>query len=79
LLPVIFENHLKIGSINMSIWDVLLAGVALMLIFEGIMPFVSPATWKDTMRQAINLSDGQLRFLGLVAIAIGLALLFFLR
>ena len=39
------------------------------------MPFVSPSKWKDTMRQATNLSDGQLRFMGLASMVIGVIIL----
>jgi len=62
----------------MDFWDVLLAGGALMLIFEGIMPFVAPEAWKNTMRQVVDLSSGQLRFVGMLAIAAGLFLLSFI-
>ncbi|MCA3018781.1 MAG: DUF2065 domain-containing protein [Rhodocyclaceae bacterium] len=62
----------------MDFWDVLLAGGALMLIFEGIMPFVAPEAWKKTMRQVVDLSSGQLRFVGMLAIAAGLFLLSFI-
>ncbi len=48
----------------------------MMLIFEGILPFVAPRTWRETFRRAIELSDGQLRFVGLASIVIGLVLLF---
>ncbi len=63
----------------MKFWDLLLAGGALMLVFEGIMPFVAPAAWRETMQQAMKLSDGQLRFAGLAAMLTGLALLLFLK
>ena len=56
--------------------DILLAGLALMLVFEGASPFLAPKTWCETFRRVIELSDGQLRFAGLASIAIGLALLF---
>ncbi|MCY7387051.1 MAG: DUF2065 domain-containing protein [Burkholderiales bacterium] len=56
--------------------DILLAGLALMLVFEGALPFLAPKTWRKTFRRVIELSDGQLRFVGLASIAIGLALLF---
>lgn len=59
----------------MSIWEILLAGAALMLVLEGLMPFIAPGAWRNTMRQAITLTDGQLRFLGLASIAGGLVLL----
>ena len=56
--------------------DILLVGLALMLVFEGVLPFLAPRTWRETFRRVIALSDGQLRFAGLASIAIGLALLF---
>jgi uncharacterized protein YjeT (DUF2065 family) len=56
--------------------DILLAGLALMLVFEGIMPFIAPRQWRETFRRVIELSDGQLRFVGLASMALGLALLF---
>ena len=61
--------------VEMNFWDVVLAGGALMLIFEGIMPFVAPDAWKRTMLQAVALTSGQLRFVGLAAIVAGLLLL----
>jgi uncharacterized protein len=63
----------------MGFGDILLAGGALMLVFEGLMPFVAPAKWKETMRQAISMSDGQLRFIGLLSMLAGLGLLFLLK
>ncbi|MBC7623933.1 MAG: DUF2065 domain-containing protein [Aeromicrobium sp.] len=62
----------------MNFWDVLLAGGALMLIFEGVMPFIAPETWKNAMRQAISLTSGQLRFVGMLAIVAGCVLLLLL-
>ena len=47
-----------------------------MLVFEGIMPFMAPRAWRETFRRVIELSDGQLRFIGLASIALGLLLLF---
>ena len=56
--------------------DTLLSGLALMLVFEGILPFTAPRTWRETFRRVIEMSDGQLRFFGLASIAIGMGLLF---
>lgn len=56
--------------------DTLLAGLALMLVFEGILPFMAPRAWRETFRRVIEMSDGQLRFFGLASIAIGMGLLF---
>ena len=57
--------------------EVLVAAVALMLVFEGVLPFVAPRIWREAFRKFIELSDGQLRFAGLTSMIIGLAVLFF--
>ncbi|MCX8086828.1 MAG: DUF2065 domain-containing protein [Rhodocyclaceae bacterium] len=56
----------------------LLLAFALMLVIEGLLPFAAPQVWRETFRRAIALTDGQLRFVGLSSILIGLALLFLL-
>jgi uncharacterized protein len=53
----------------------LLAAFGLMLIMEGLMPFIAPAAWRDVFRKAVELKDSQLRLGGLIAIVIGLILL----
>jgi uncharacterized protein len=57
-------------------WGSLLMAVALMLVLEGLLPFLGPKVWRDTFRRLIELSDGQLRFIGLLSMAAGLLLLF---
>ena len=56
--------------------DNLLTAVALMLVIEGLLPLLLPATWRETFRRLIELSDGQLRFIGLASLLAGLALLY---
>lgn len=53
----------------------LLAAFALMLVIEGILPFVSPVLWRETLRKMIELSDGQIRFVGLSSMLGGLLVL----
>lgn len=53
----------------------LLLAFALMLVLEGIMPFLVPAAWRETFRRLIQLSDGQIRFVGLTSMLIGLVLM----
>jgi uncharacterized protein YjeT (DUF2065 family) len=53
----------------------LLLAFALMLVLEGAMPFIAPAAWRETFRRLIQLSDGQIRFIGLSSMLIGLILL----
>jgi len=55
--------------------DLLLAAVDLMLVFEGLLPFLSPKTWRDMFERATRLTDGQLRFIGLTSIVVGVLLL----
>jgi uncharacterized protein YjeT (DUF2065 family) len=51
-----------------SLWIAL----ALVLILEGLLPFVAPRLWRETFNRLIALTDGQLRFIGLIAIGFGL-------
>ncbi|HEX6019047.1 MAG TPA: DUF2065 domain-containing protein [Burkholderiaceae bacterium] len=55
--------------------DLFLGAVALMLVFEGLLPFLSPNTWREVFSRALRLSDGQIRFLGLSSMLVGLLLL----
>ena len=57
--------------------DLLWAAMALMLVFEGLLPFISPQGWRRTFARLLTLRDGQLRFFGLVSILLGLAGLWF--
>ena len=52
-----------------------LIGLALMLVIEGIMPFLFPAQWRDTFRRLVQLTDGQIRFVGMTSMLAGLLLL----
>ena len=53
----------------------LLLAFALMLVLEGLMPFIFPAQWRETFRRLVQMSDGQIRFIGLTSMLIGLILL----
>ena len=56
--------------------DGLWTALALVLVIEGLLPFAAPRLWRTTFQRLTQLSDGQLRFIGLVAIAVGLITLF---
>ncbi len=47
---------------------------ALVLVLEGVMPFLAPALWRETVTRVSQLKDGQIRFLGLGAILVGFIL-----
>ncbi len=59
--------------------QILLTAVALMLIIEGLLPFLLPRAWRDTFRKLIELTDGQIRFIGLTSMLLGLMLLYIAR
>ena len=60
-----------------SLWDLLLGAFALMLVVEGMLPFISPPKWRAMFEKATQLSDGQIRFIGLSSMLAGLAMLLF--
>ena len=51
------------------------AALALVLVFEGLFPLLSPRGWRNTFQKLLELRDGQLRFFGLCSVGLGLALL----
>jgi uncharacterized protein YjeT (DUF2065 family) len=55
--------------------DLLLGAFALLLVVEGLLPFFSPATWRRVFERALQMSDGQIRFVGLTSMLAGLLLL----
>jgi uncharacterized protein YjeT (DUF2065 family) len=59
--------------------NTLLTAVALMLVIEGLLPFLLPTVWRDAFRRLTEMSDGQIRFVGLSSMMAGLLLLFLTR
>ncbi|RFU45570.1 DUF2065 domain-containing protein [Paraburkholderia sp. DHOC27] len=59
----------------MDIVGSLLLAIALMLIIEGMFPFVFPAAWRDTFRKIAERPTHQIRIGGLIVMALGLILL----
>jgi uncharacterized protein len=57
--------------------EIILPALALMLVIEGILPFSAPHVWRETFKRLIEMSDGQIRFAGLMSMLVGLVLLFF--
>jgi uncharacterized protein len=55
----------------------LLMAFGLMLVIEGLLPFVAPRIWRETFRRVTEMADGQLRFVGLTSIIVGLAMILF--
>ena len=57
-------------------WENFLNAVALMLILEGMLPFLSPQTWREAFRKLTEINDNQIRFIGLTSMLAGLLVLF---
>jgi uncharacterized protein YjeT (DUF2065 family) len=55
--------------------DALIGALALMLIAEGLLPFLTPRGWRSMFERATRMSDGQIRFIGLISLGVGLLLL----
>ena len=50
--------------------------LALMLVMEGVLPFIAPTAWREAFTRMIQFSDGQLRFMGLMSMLAGLVLMY---
>jgi uncharacterized protein len=60
-------------------WQDLLAAIALMLVLEGMLPFLYPMAWRRMLLQVIHMTDGALRIMGLGGMLLGLLLLYLVR
>ena len=55
--------------------SLLLGALGLVFVCEGLLPFFSPGAWRRVFEKAVTLSDGQIRFLGLTSMLIGVVVL----
>ena len=55
--------------------DWVMGALALVLVFEGLLPFLSPALWRRVFERAVRMTDGQIRFLGMSSMLVGMLLL----
>lgn len=53
------------------------AACGLVLVLEGLLPLLAPNTWREAFRRLTELTDGQLRFIGLISLGFGAIVLFF--
>ncbi len=56
--------------------ELLFGAFALMLVIEGLLPFISPPRWRAVFEKALKMSDGQIRFIGLSSMLAGIAMLY---
>lgn len=57
----------------------LLAALCLVLVIEGIMPFLAPSSWRNMMLTVAQADDKNIRILGLVSMLLGAGLLFVVK
>lgn len=60
-------------------WHDLLAALGLMLVLEGILPFLNPRRVREALSQILQAQDRVLRLGGLISMLVGLMLLYFIR
>jgi uncharacterized protein YjeT (DUF2065 family) len=60
-------------------WESILPALALVLVIEGMLPFLSPKSWRDAMMQAAKLPDNVLRSLGFVSMLAGVVILYLVK
>ncbi len=58
-------------------WEKVLIGISLVLVIEGILPFINPASYKKTMLQVVKMPDSNLRVMGLMSMIAGVIMLYF--
>lgn len=58
--------------------DAFWLALALVLVIEGLFPFISPTGWRRMFTQLLQLQDGQIRFFGLLSILAGLITIWWL-
>lgn len=59
--------------------DAIWIALALLLVFEGLMPAINPAAWRRVFEQLMRLDDHQIRMAGLASMVAGLLLLWVLQ
>ena len=57
-------------------WHDLLAALALVMVIEGILPFLNPDAMRNVMRKMSDMDDRSLRISGLVSMALGVVMLY---
>ena len=64
------------GSPTLDFWQVFPAAIALVFVFEGMLPFLSPARWRTIVATVAELDDASIRRFGLGSMALGVVLLY---
>jgi uncharacterized protein YjeT (DUF2065 family) len=60
-------------------WHELAIAFCLLLVLEGLMPFLAPAKWKQMLVSVSQVEDRQLRIIGLISMLSGVGLLYLIN
>lgn len=60
-------------------WRDLITGFCLVLVIEGMLPFLAPERWKEAMRQIATVDNAVLRGVGMGSMILGVVLLYLVR
>ena len=64
---------------DVSLADLFWPALALVLVFEGLMPSLVPSVWRRMFTEMLRLQDGQIRFFGLICVVCGVLLWLWVR
>jgi len=62
--------------VHVDFWQVLPVAIALVLIIEGMLPFIVPQRWREMLAMVAQLGDQSVRMIGLGSMLLGLVLLY---
>ena len=65
----------SLGAFLPVLLDTTLTPIVLVLVIEGLLPFLAPKVWRETFRRVTEFSDGQIRFIGLSSMLVGVMML----
>jgi uncharacterized protein YjeT (DUF2065 family) len=60
-------------------WKDVAVALCMVLVIEGILPFLSPQRWRAVAEMARRVDDTTVRMLGLSSMLVGTTLLYFVR
>lgn len=63
----------------MSIWHELAVAFCLMMVIEGILPFIAPQRWRKMVQMIAEVDDRNMRTMGLISMLIGTGVLYLIN
>jgi uncharacterized protein YjeT (DUF2065 family) len=60
-------------------WHEIAIALCLVLVIEGLLPFISPQRWRRMVLQVANVDDRSIRLMGFISMVLGTALLYWVN